>query len=197
MKQMARGRRREAIISAALACAAEVGWGATSLQAVRQRAGVSNGTLFHYFPTRQHLETAALAAGLAGHQSALLAELETSSSARDGVVRVVQRHLRWVQDHQELAQLLLAQQPQTLRVDLDETALEANRRFFAEVADWLRAHGWSGQPELAVLVALWIGPAQDYVRGWSSLPEHPLEAASALAEGAWRALDPLLRGEAP
>ena len=87
MKQMARGRRREAIISAALACAAEVGWGATSLQAVRQRAGVSNGTLFHYFPTRQHLETAALAAGLACHQSALLAELERHAVRRRALLR--------------------------------------------------------------------------------------------------------------
>ena len=80
-----------------------------------------------------------------------------------------------------------------LRSGLDATALTANRGFFTEVAGWLRAAGWSGTPELAVLVALWIGPAQEYARGWLAAPRTPLAtAAAALAEGAWLALHPLL-----
>lgn len=187
------GASRRAIVSAALACAVEGSWEATSLQVVRQRAGVSNGTLFHHFPTRQRLETAVVEAGLAEHQDALLCELRAALSTCDGVVGVVLRHLRWVQDNPELARLLLSVSPQALHADLGDSALAASRSFFAEVADWLRGQGWRGRPELAVLTALWIGPAQDYARGWVAGPRHPMDpAAPVLADGAWQALRPLL-----
>lgn len=180
-------------MDAALGCTLEAGWEATSLQAVRQRAGVSNGTLFHHFPTRADLAAAVVAAGLGGHQDAMLHELRAAGTAAGGVRAVVVRHLRWVEDNQQLARLLLAASPEVLRAGLNAAALTANRAFFAEVAGWLRGAGWSGAPDLTVLVALWIGPAQEYTRGWLAAPHTPLAAvAAALADGAWHALQPLL-----
>jgi AcrR family transcriptional regulator len=184
---------REQIVRAALACAIEQGWESTSLQAVRLRAGVSNGSLFHYFPSREALAGAVIAAGLSDHQSALTAELCAVTDARAGIERVVIRHVQWMQNHRALAQLFLSTPPDVLRSGLDAAAVAGNRSFFQDVASWLRDQGWSGAPELAVVLALWIGPAQEYARSHLAAGSGRLDAAAdALAAGAWRAVQPFL-----
>jgi len=195
---------RSSIVEAALASVAERGWEATSMQAVRERAGVSNGALFHHFPTRADLAAAVVAAGLADHQTTLLAILraaEGAEGAEDAVRRVVRRHLRWIEDNPQSARLFLHSPPDALQTMLDEEARDARRGFVTEVDGWLRAHGWPGTPELAAVVALWIGPAHEYARdrlaaaGASS--RSSLEpVADVLAEGAWRAVRPFLGGGA-
>lgn len=174
-------------------CAEAGRWESTSLQAVRERAGVSNGSLFHHFRTRQHLTTAVVGAALHDHQQVLLAELV--DDARAGVTRTVRRHLRWVEDNQSVARLLLSAPPGLPRQVASTPALAANRQFFTDLAKWLHQHGWAQQPPLPVVLALWIGPAQEYSRHWLALDDRPRldAAADDLAEGAWAALDPLLR----
>jgi len=190
------GSSRSSVVAAALALAAEEGWDATSLRAVRQGAGVSNGTLFHHFPTRADLASSVVATGMAEQQSALLLQLQESASVRQAVTGVVEQHLRWVADNQRLADLLLTAAPRTLRGGLPDGARQAHRGFFAEVARWLTAHGWSGTPDLTVMVSMWLGPAQYYARGRLAAPDDSLAVvAAALAGAAWRAVQPFLTEE--
>lgn len=183
---------RDAIVQAAVACAAAGDWERTSLQVVRQRAGVSNGSLFHHFPTRHDLTAAVVAAGLEEHQRVLLAEL--TGDAEVGVTGVVRRHLRWVQDNVALARMLLGAPADVLRAAVPEAVLEDNRRFSIAVSTWLQEHGWTRAPELRVVVALWIGPAQECSRLWLAEPAawQLQSVADDLAAGAWAALHPLL-----
>ncbi|GAA4709965.1 hypothetical protein GCM10023215_59630 [Pseudonocardia yuanmonensis] len=181
------------IIEAALASVEERGWEATSMQAVRERAGVSNGALFHHFPTRADLASAVVVAGLADHRAVLLQALHAAEAAEDAVRRVVVRHLRWIEDNPQLARLFLFSPPELLQSMLDEAALDAKRGFAAEIDTWLRDHGWPGTPELAAVVALWTGPAHEYARGWLASPRSSLSpVADLLAAGAWRAVQPVL-----
>jgi AcrR family transcriptional regulator len=183
------------IVEAALASVEERGWDATSMQAVRDRAGVSNGSLFHHFPTRADLAAAVVAAGLADHQAVLVEALRGAEGAEDGVRRAVVRHLWWIEDNPQLARLFLFSPPDVLQTMLDEAALDAKRGFAVEVGGWLRGHGWPETPELAVVVALWIGPAHEYTRGWLAWPGSSLApVATELAAGAWRAVRALLDG---
>ena len=61
-------RRKEArpgeILSAALSCFAERGFAATRLEDVAQRAGVTKGTLYLYFPNKEELFKAVVAQAL-------------------------------------------------------------------------------------------------------------------------------------
>jgi AcrR family transcriptional regulator len=167
---------------------------AGTARSARERACVSNGTLFHHFPTRQHLKNAVIAAGLADHQEVLLEQLRTADSARTGVMNLVLRHLQWLHDNRELARLLLFTSPQTLIAGLDDSAMAATRQFVADIDDWLRSHGWRGRPELPVVNALWIGPAQDYARGWLGSSDRDLAVVAPIfAEAAWNAVRPMLR----
>lgn len=155
-------------------------------------AGVSNGSLFHYFRTRQELDSALVAAALEDHQRALLVEL--SERPESAVIDVVGRHLRWVQDNVGMAGLLLQAPPDVLRAALTSGDLAANREFFTAIGHWLEGLGWLGRPALPVVIALWIGPAQEFSRGWLAGPrDTPLvDAATDLGRGAWRALEPLM-----
>lgn len=179
-------------MAAAVDCAAVGDWEGTSMQAVRQRAGVSNGSLFHHFPTRQDLTAAVVASGLDQHQRALLAELR--ADARVSVTGVVRRHLRWVQDNPAVARLLLGAPADVLRASVSGPVLDSSRRFFDSVGSWLREHGWEERPQLRVVVALWIGPAQECSRLWlAASGTWSLDTvADDLAEGAWAVLGPLL-----
>ena len=48
------------LLEATMDCLAELGWGATTVSVVAERAGVSRGAIQHHFPTREDLITAAL-----------------------------------------------------------------------------------------------------------------------------------------
>jgi AcrR family transcriptional regulator len=51
---------RARLLQAAIACLAELGWTASTVSVVAERAGVSRGAAQHHFPTRESLFTAAL-----------------------------------------------------------------------------------------------------------------------------------------
>lgn len=51
---------RARLLEAGIGCLAELGWTATTVAVVAERAGVSRGAAQHHFPTREDLITAAL-----------------------------------------------------------------------------------------------------------------------------------------
>lgn len=51
---------RQRLIEATIECLAELGWTATTVSVVAERAGVSRGATQHHFPTREDLILAAL-----------------------------------------------------------------------------------------------------------------------------------------
>jgi AcrR family transcriptional regulator len=187
-----RGSTRSLIVEAAAAYVADGSWETVPLRDVRDRAGVSNGSLFHYFATRQELERAVLGAALNDHQRALLSELGTAP--KRGVTGVVRRHLQWVAENPGIARLLLNTQPDVVRDAASPETLQSNRQFFDEVARWLTLHGWRGTPDLPIVLAIWIGPAQEHSR--RNLPRNLAAltaAADPLGAAAWAALGPHLR----
>ncbi len=51
---------RQRLLEATIECLAEMGWAASTVAVVAERAGVSRGAAQHHFPTREELITAAL-----------------------------------------------------------------------------------------------------------------------------------------
>lgn len=188
---------RSRLVSAALKEIRENGWAATSMQRVRERARVSNGSLFHHFPTRTDLEAAVLARGLAEHQETMLGILRRSRSARTAVRNAVRARRDWIADNPGLAMMLLSSLPGELRQQLADDTRDANARFFDDVAAWLGDHGWSGQPELFVMISMWFGAMNELARNTMSLggdpPPDPV--VEVLADAAWHALSHHLRQE--
>ncbi|MFC9294171.1 TetR/AcrR family transcriptional regulator [Streptomyces sp. NPDC057011] len=182
------------ILTSALGCFLENGVRRTTVEQVRERAGVSNGSFFHHFRTKQDLAEAVYLHGLEEHQAGLLAVLTPEAGLQDGIEGAVRRHLAWVEAHPELAAFLVA--PPDWGTPRDAPRIAAcSREFFGAVGRWLEDRGWDGAPELGVVIAVWIGPAQEYTRtrlvGGSGGPRTSA-VATPLARAAWNALRPLL-----
>ena len=189
--------RRQDILNAALACAAEAGADAVTIDGVRARCGASVGSIYHHFGNRDGI-VAALFFDIFHHQSrSVQAQLDAADGVEAGVRALVTGYLDWVVAQPERAQFLfqargaVAAGPRT--PDLAEAARRRNQALVA----WFEPHRQSGALRnlpCELMPSLVMGPVQSYCRAWLSdrsgqggLPS-PITYRAELADAAWRAV---------
>lgn len=197
---------RDALLEAALRAFTERGYGSTTMSEVRRAAGASTGSLYHHFPTREHLAAAVWLDALGRFQdgfaaavrrarpSAAAASGDGAAGARSvgeaGVKAGVRFHARWCREHPDHARLLLGEQDPAVRAVAAEAHRTQNAAFFGAVRAW-----HAEQPDLRplsfdLLSALWLGPSQELARHWLGGRAKPPSDATVrvLADAAWLAL---------
>ncbi|WP_205697516.1 TetR/AcrR family transcriptional regulator [Conexibacter sp. SYSU D00693] len=178
---------RRRILDAALKRFAADGALGATLDDVRRDAGASVGAVYHHFADKQALHAAVFEDVLATYQEAFASLLEEQDDPEAGVRAGVAFHLRWCAAHPDHTRVLLAGPP----AGADVT--ELNRTFFRRVRGWWRPHAHHGalrDLDIALLHALWLGPAlaltQNALAGRDRAPtDHD---ATVLADAAWAAL---------
>ncbi|WP_373138141.1 TetR/AcrR family transcriptional regulator [Mycobacterium marinum] len=188
------GDRRAAITEAALNRFLSQGIDATALRQIQRDAGVSNGSFFHHFPSKEVLAAAVYVDCVTRYQQALLKDLARYPDAESAVRGIVGMHLSWCTEHPEMARFLITMtEPAVHRAAADELRSH-NERFATAVQTWWRPHAHYGalRPlSPAHSQALWLGPAQELVRAWllGNLAAPPDAAdAAILADAAWLCL---------
>src|SRR4051794_39267669 len=96
---MARARRKEArpgeIVAAALASFADRGYAATKLEDVATAAGISKGTIYLYFPTKEDLFRAVVRQAVLPNVESAEADFASHSGSSADLLRALaQRFLR-------------------------------------------------------------------------------------------------------
>lgn len=181
------------IAEAALDVFAVHGYSGASMEQIRAAAGVSNGSLYHHFPSRADLAAHLLIDGMGQCQDAVLRVLDAADSAEEGVRGVVHSVLGWVEERPDLARLLYGEWSDDVLLAAEPASSTQNRRYVEVVEGWLRRHADRGalirQP-FGISHALWLGPAQEFARQWlqGRSPLRPTQVAGDLADGARRAL---------
>lgn len=190
---VSRGATGDRIAEVALRLFTDHGYAGVAMDEVRRQAGVSNGSLYHHYRSRAELAARLLVDGMSACQHNILEVLACCDDAQHGVHGVVHEHLRWVQEHAELARLLYSELPDDVVLAAEPAFSEHNRHYRAAVGAWSSQQvdrGHLVQWPFELTHALWLGPAQEFARHWlrgrSTLT--PTDAAAALAHGAWRAL---------
>jgi AcrR family transcriptional regulator len=89
--QQDRSRATQArLLDAAISCLAELGYQASTVSVVAERAGVSRGAAQHYFPTREALFTAALEQVARARAAQIKRELAELPGAAPDTARIVE-----------------------------------------------------------------------------------------------------------
>ncbi|MFC0864378.1 TetR/AcrR family transcriptional regulator [Sphaerimonospora cavernae] len=193
MKSAKNGRDgRARIIEGALRRFSQNGVSATTLASLRQESGVSVGSFYHHFTSKEHVFGVLYTEILGMYQDAFLGELTRHDDARAGIEAIVARHMAWCGEHPERARLLVSERPPRRTEPGGPEVAEARRSFFRQVADWWRPHVKNDvlRPVSSTMCyVLWLGPAQEMCRLWFAGAHQPTEEEiRGLGEAAWNGL---------
>lgn len=179
-----------------LDAAAEVflahGFSAASMDMVRLRAGVSNGSLYHHFPNKALLADALYARTLRDFHAALQAPITGRATTQSGVKGLIRAYIQWVVQHPEQARLL-----HELRRNGDNAggaAMDAaNAQGFSALAAWIDRRVDAGDMRampLPVWMALVFAPALSLTPQWvaQAAPAVDAKVRAALEHAAWKAV---------
>lgn len=171
------------------------GYAAASMEQVRAAAGVSNGSLYHHFPTKAQLADALLAHTLRDFHGALIAVLRPRASAQACVKGLVRAYIDWVVAHPTGARLLHELRRQGELPDAASAWQQANAEAFQALRQWVAAREAAGEVRalpLAVWIAVVFAPAMALTPQWVAqpLPAVPARLRTALEHAAWMAVAP-------
>jgi AcrR family transcriptional regulator len=189
---------KQVILDAALSAFAERGFEHTTTGDMLSRGGISNGALFHHFPTKDAIAEALYLRGIESYQEGLLRALEPNrgaDAARATIRAAVHHHLAWVEANTDLARFMYERGRPDWQPAHGAAVRKLNRSAAMHVRDWiapLAAAGVVRDLPLAVLAACVVGPAHFVARRWLSgmIAARPTSFADALADAAWAALAP-------
>ena len=100
-------RRREQILDAATTVFARAGYPSTDVQEIADRLGLSKGTVYRYFPSKQDLFFAAVDRGIRRLHDAVTAAGAVEDDPLDRIAVSVRAYLAFFKAHPELVELLI------------------------------------------------------------------------------------------
>jgi AcrR family transcriptional regulator len=163
-------RTRERILAEATEQLLAKGYPSFTMAGVRDRLGLSSGSMFHAFGSKAELAAAVYVSGMLDYQRTVLEDLDAPEIGPEQAIRVMlAAHLGWVQDHRDLARFLFATLPDEVARAAEPELAQHNRAFFGALRRRYRELlgtedvGGDGYP---VAHAICVGPAQEYCRQW-------------------------------
>lgn len=160
--------RREAILDAVLILAATGGYGAVQMRVVAERAGVAVGTLYGYFPSKNHLLASAL-----GRQFHRLEKARDWTAGAATPERRLAKLAGYLHDRWQRDPLLTEAMTQAFCV-ADSTAATAVNEAAAAIEHLLACTLVGGQPSDAdrrvaeVIADIWLANMRAFVGGRAS-----------------------------
>lgn len=182
---------RSALLAVARAKLETRSLGEISLDEIRRAAEVSNGSLFHHFPTKNHLARALYLEALAAYQTELATVLGKARTARAGVEAMVEAHVVWVLANRGAAKILVELRDATAVEGDDVDWKKVNADAFATLRGFVTTHVAAGtmrELPFDVWMALVFAPVLQLTRTWVLRPKVAPAVRRALAEAAWAAV---------
>jgi AcrR family transcriptional regulator len=181
---------RQLILDAALECFLREGYERSTIAAIRERSGVSNGALFHHFATKDAIADALFVDAMASFQDGLWALLaRRPRSLRAAVRGTIEHQLGWIEEHPEWARFVYLRG----HLDWDSSAgrrvAALNESLAAAFQEWMAPlvrRGEVRETSMLIVTALVTAPAHAIARRWlaGQLPAKPTAYAEELIDAA-------------
>jgi AcrR family transcriptional regulator len=184
---------REDLLAAGLAVFDRDGFDGATVAAIRTRARASNGSFFHFFGSKKELAGTLFLEILARYHAAVIAAVDGSCGAREGVARLIRAHLEWVVNSRREARYLFEISRSEWTEEIRGAQRAQNSRLAEVVERWrtpLVERGEVLPMSSSVFFSQIIGPAQIFCRAWLSGRDRadPREQADILIACAIRAV---------
>jgi AcrR family transcriptional regulator len=183
----------EKILHAARLILDTEGFAALTVAAVCARAGVSNGSFFHAFASKDVLAAHLWIDCLTSYHDAMITALARRPAPEAGIKALVMAHLKWVETNRPAALLMFRHAQAEWRELVRDRQAAENQRFAQALNGWRQP--WIDQGRLRdlsgeIFAALLIGPAQLVCRGWldGRTGTRPTVSAPPLVDAAQRAI---------
>lgn len=162
---------REDLLAAGLAVFDRDGFDGATVAAIRTRARASNGSFFHFFASKKELAGTLFLEVLQRYHAAIVAAIDVSMSAEEGIGRLIRAHLDWVASNRREARYLFEISRSEWTDAVREAQRDRNSRLAEAIERWrtpLVARGELLPMTSALFLSQIIGPAQIFCRAWLS-----------------------------
>lgn len=171
------------ILDAAVRVFARSGYAGARVRTIAQEAGVAEGTLYLYFPSKEKLLIDVFRAGLAGFLASLETSLEGAPTGREALAALMAHHLRYLGQRRDLARLTQIELRQA-QADVQRALSDLLHPYLERIDGILergRADGSLRRDfDRRVARALVYGAADQAVTSWvQSHHPYPLEPVAA------------------
>ena len=165
------GDTRAVLLDAALRTFERVGYEKATVASIRTLAGISNGSFFHFFSSKEVLAATLFLDVLRSYHASMSACVTPETTAAEGVARLVRGHLKWVMERRQLARFLFEQSRSEWLAQIRDEQRATNNAFRSAMNRWIEPRLRDGSLHKlppAVLMSEIIGPAQMFCRAWLS-----------------------------
>ena len=198
--------RKKKILASALKHFSTVGIGRARLSRICRDAGVSTGSLYHHFKSKERLAAALYTEDLQDYRGGLLRELRRHHTAERGVRALIEHHIDWVAEHPDWARFLGQDRQAEFLSDSQDQLRQLDDGLNEGVATWVLPfieRGEVTRMHRTLYHAIVMGPTLDYMAAWlrGRQEADPRQALKALSDAAWNAIRtrpseaPLARGK--
>jgi AcrR family transcriptional regulator len=184
---------KDRILGAALTLFLEQGMAATRIEQICKRAQVSNGSVYHFFPSKEAIGVALYVGAIASYQAALIGELAEARPPAKMLRALVLSHWDWVFAEEPRARFLFLQGPPSWHPDAEAQIHQHNARAQQALAEWLDAPSQRAALRdipLDAFTPILLGPSMMATRAWlrAPIPAPRTHHVSLFADAAVRSL---------
>ncbi len=162
---------RNDLLTAALAVFERDGFEGATVATIRESAGTSNGSFFHFFSSKRELAGTLFLDVLRRYHLAMLAAIDEAVEAEEGIAKLIRAHLDWVADNRREAKYLFEISRSEWAKDVRDARSAQNSTLMEGIEAWrapLVASGELRPMAAAMFASQIIGPAQFFCRAWLS-----------------------------
>jgi AcrR family transcriptional regulator len=166
---------------------------ATRIEDVRDDSGISTGSLYHHFGSKQGLIEAVVLSALSEHKQALAEKLKAGMSAQLAIATLIASTATWISENPDAARCIFRFHS---ALEASSVALKNHNRsqlkpLLKRVETWMAAGEIRSLP-IPLLLAILHGPLHEYSRTWLAgrVPTAPIAHIDAFVAAAWAALQP-------
>jgi AcrR family transcriptional regulator len=162
---------RDDLLTAALAVFDKDGFEGATVAAIRERAGASNGSFFHFFGSKRELAGTLFLELLRRYHITMLDAIDPPPGAEDGIAGLIRTHLNWVVDNRREANFLFEISRSEWAKDVRDVRSAQNSTLMEGIDAWrapLVARGELLPMSASMFSSQIIGPAQFFCRAWLS-----------------------------